>query len=65
MYKRILVITGSQPWIDASVEYAIALAASTGAYLSSPHSASTPDRRRHARWHGVLCCRSGECRGAK
>jgi nucleotide-binding universal stress UspA family protein len=34
MYKRILVITGSQPWIDASVEYAIALAASTGADLS-------------------------------
>jgi nucleotide-binding universal stress UspA family protein len=34
MYKRILVIAGDQTWIDASVEYAIALAASTGAELS-------------------------------
>jgi nucleotide-binding universal stress UspA family protein len=34
MYRRILVVTGDQPWIDAPVEYAIALAAHTRAELS-------------------------------
>lgn len=34
MYSRILVVTGDQPWEDAPVEYAIALAADTGAELS-------------------------------
>jgi nucleotide-binding universal stress UspA family protein len=34
MYKRILVVIGDQPWVDASVEYAIALATETGAALS-------------------------------
>jgi nucleotide-binding universal stress UspA family protein len=34
MYKRILAVSDGQPWIDASVEYALALAAETGAELS-------------------------------
>jgi nucleotide-binding universal stress UspA family protein len=34
MYRRILVVTGDQPWVDTSVEYAITLAAETGAELS-------------------------------
>jgi len=34
MYRRILVVTGDQPWVDAPVEYAIALAVHTGAELS-------------------------------
>ena len=34
MYRRILVVTGDQAWSDAPVQYAIALAAETGAELS-------------------------------
>src|SRR5262245_34527801 len=34
MYKRILVVTGDKSWSNAPVEYAIALAADTGAELS-------------------------------
>jgi nucleotide-binding universal stress UspA family protein len=34
MYRRILVVTGEQAWSDAPVQYAIALAAETGAELS-------------------------------
>jgi nucleotide-binding universal stress UspA family protein len=34
MYRHILVVTGDQPWVDAPIEYAIALAADTGAELS-------------------------------
>jgi nucleotide-binding universal stress UspA family protein len=34
MYKRILALTGDQPWGDTAMEYAIALAAATGAELS-------------------------------
>jgi nucleotide-binding universal stress UspA family protein len=34
MFKRILAVSGGQPWVDASVEYALALAAETGAELS-------------------------------
>jgi nucleotide-binding universal stress UspA family protein len=34
MYRRILVVTGDQSWSDAPVQYAIALAAETGAELS-------------------------------
>src|SRR5262245_14910268 len=34
MYRRIMVVTGDQLWNDAPVEYAIALAAETGAELS-------------------------------
>jgi len=34
MYRRILVVTGDQSWSDAPVQYAIALAAETGAELA-------------------------------
>jgi nucleotide-binding universal stress UspA family protein len=34
MYRRVMVVTGDQSWSDASVRYAIALAAETGAELS-------------------------------
>jgi nucleotide-binding universal stress UspA family protein len=34
MYRRIMVVTGDQSWSDVPVQYAIALAAETGAELS-------------------------------
>ena len=34
MYRRIMIVTGEQVWSDAPVQYAIALAAETGAELS-------------------------------
>lgn len=49
MDSRIVVVTGAQPWKNAPVEYAIALAADTRAELSIltvlflPLIASTPD----------------------
>ena len=49
MYRRIVVVTSDQPWVDAPVAYAIALAAHTGAELSiltvltPPLIAGTPE----------------------
>ncbi len=34
MYRRIMIVTGEQVWSDAPVQYAVALAAETGAELS-------------------------------
>jgi hypothetical protein len=34
MYRRLMVVIGDQSWSDIPVQYAIALAAETGAELS-------------------------------